>query len=93
MNDIATLKTREEKLLAEIEKVRAERGKLENLRESDPRQYIARLVYENKRNGGTYGYQYGEFGTGEYETADKVIETANGDIDVAAAFVTKFFIK
>lgn len=93
MKDIETLGNREAELLNELNEVRAEKAMAENLREIDPVKYIAQLVYADKRSGGTYGYEYGDFGDSEIRRATEIIDAANGDVGVAENFVRKFRIR
>lgn len=60
---------------------------------SDPLTYLAKLIYENKKRGGTFGYEYGEFGKSEKDRAEKVLLTARGDVDIAEAFIREFNIR
>lgn len=60
---------------------------------SDPLIYLAKLVYENKKHGGSFGYEYGEFGKSEKDRAQKVLFTARGDVDIAETFIREFNIR
>ncbi len=62
-------------------------------RQNDPVDYIGKLIYANKTASGTYGYEYGNYGDTERARAQKVIDAAGGDLDIAERFVTEFHIR
>lgn len=63
-------------------------------RRDSPVDYIGKLIYDNKMSGGgTYGYDYGNYGDTERKRAQEVIDAAGGDLDIAERFVTQFHIR
>lgn len=93
MNTIAANKEKAAQLQAELDKTLIEIANQDNLRESDPVEYLGRLVFANKVRGGSYGYDYSTYGMAEWERAAKVLDTVNGDVDIAAAVITEFNIR
>lgn len=65
----------------------------ESLRETNPVEYLARMIYANEmKNPGGYGYAYGNFGEHEMTRAAEVLDIVNGDVDVAAVVITKLHV-
>lgn len=64
------------------------------IRARNPVEYLGRLVYENKRGGGgTYGYEYGDYGKSEKDRAQEVLDIVGGNIDTAERVIVKLRVK
>ncbi len=82
-----------ESLRSKLEAAEANLKTAEASKTSDPITYLAKLIYNNKVASGSYGYEYSDFGSTEIERAHKVLETANGDVHIAEAFISKFHLR
>lgn len=91
---IASLTEELDKLREDTRTVELERDDALKLRRDNPVDYIGRLIYANNMTGGgTYGYEYGDYGDAERDRAQKVIDAAGGDVEIAERFVTQFHIR
>lgn len=93
MDNVSGLKNRVEQLRAELEAAETQLSNAQATKEGDPIVYLGQLIYANKQRGGSFGYDYGSFGDSEIKRAREVLDTANGDIDIAEAFIVKFNIR
>ncbi len=87
------LSARVSDLRTQLESAEKELVTAVSTRQNDSVDYIGKLIYANKTATGSYGYQYGEYGDTERERAQKVIDAAGGDLDIAERFVTEFNIR
>lgn len=86
-------------LSAEVQKLREQLTEAEEnlriaqeLKETDPVRYLAKLIYANETSQGTYGYEYGQFGDRELQRAKEVLDTVEGYVGIAEAVIIKFHI-
>lgn len=93
MKDTGTLTAEVSRLREELAAAEKELEEAEATKESDPLTYLAKLIHENKKRGGAYGYDYSEFGKSEKDRAEKVALAAKGDVDIAEAFIREFNIR
>lgn len=79
-------------LQAQLDAAKEELRVAEATKESDPVNYLARLVYANKQVYGVYGYEYGDFGATELKRAQEILDITNGDVGIAERVITKLHI-
>lgn len=91
--DVAGLTAKMNRLREELSAVESSLESALRQRRDSPVDYIGKLIYANKTTHGSYGYEYGDYGDTERARAQKVIDAAGGDLDIAERFVTEFHIR
>lgn len=92
-NNARELAAKVSDLRTQLESAEKELVTAVSTRQNDPVDYIGKLIYANKTASGTYGYEYGNYGDTERARAQKVIDAAGGDLDIAERFVNEFHIR
>ncbi|TXH10555.1 MAG: hypothetical protein E6R04_05035 [Spirochaetes bacterium] len=77
----------------DVEKLRNQIAEAQSKRDADPVEYLARLVYDNKKVYGSYGYDYSDFGESERQCAQEVLDVVDGYVDIAEKVIVRFRIK